>query len=86
MKETIKPQLRHELKYEINPVDYQVLQKKLSKILKPDPHMKSNNHYTVRSLYFDDFKGSALNEKEAGIMRRKKYRIRIYNHNDKCKV
>jgi hypothetical protein len=36
----------------------------------------------VRSLYFDDCENSALYQKEAGIFLRKKYRMRIYNHND----
>jgi hypothetical protein len=79
-----KPCLRHELKYEIDPFEYQVLQKKLCTLLKPDPHMISNGHrhYNVRSLYFDDLYNTALSDKEAGVYRRKKYRIRIYNHSD----
>ena len=35
--------------------------------------------YTIRSLYFDDYWNSAYAEKDAGILVRKKYRIRIYN-------
>jgi hypothetical protein len=76
------PQLRHELKYEINPFEYQVLQKKLTKILQPDPHMQNATHYNVRSLYFDDIKDSSLCDKEAGVFKRKKYRMRMYNKND----
>lgn len=38
--------------------------------------------YHIRSLYFDDFRNSALWQKEAGIYKREKYRIRIYNHSD----
>jgi hypothetical protein len=79
-----KPCLRHELKYEIDQLEYQILQKKLCALLKPDPHMIFNGHchYNVRSLYFDDLYGTALNDKEAGVYRRKKYRIRIYNNSD----
>jgi hypothetical protein len=79
-----KPCLRHEFKYEIDQLEYQVLQKKLCTILQPDPHMISNGHrhYNVRSLYFDDYYDTSLNDKEAGIYRRKKYRIRIYNRSD----
>lgn len=76
------PKLRHELKYPINVLQHQVLRKKLAIILKPDPHMKSSSHYNVKNLYFDDIADSALCEKEAGIFKRKKYRIRIYNHSD----
>jgi hypothetical protein len=77
-----KPKPRHELKYEISPLEYQVLQKKLSAILKPDPHMQGQSSYNVRSLYFDDIYDSCLSDKESGIYKRKKYRIRIYNRSD----
>ncbi len=77
-----KINLRHELKYQIDALEYQLLQKKLATILKPDPGMKGKNHYNIRSLYFDDMENSALCQKEAGIFRRKKYRIRIYNRCD----
>jgi hypothetical protein len=36
----------------------------------------------IRSLYFDDYFNSAYNEKDAGVLERKKYRIRIYNCSD----
>ena len=75
-------QLRHEVKFEIDKLEYQVLRRKLSVILKPDPNMQPEGRYNVRSLYFDDCQNSALNQKEAGIFQRKKYRIRIYNHCD----
>jgi hypothetical protein len=73
---------RHELKYEIDPLEYNVLKKKLLTVLKPDPYMVPNNRYNVRSLYFDDCHDTALLDKEAGIYKRKKYRIRIYNGSD----
>ena len=56
-------QLRHELKYEIDPLEYQILQKKLITVLKPDPYMQPNSNYNVRSLYFGDFQDAALLEK-----------------------
>ena len=36
----------------------------------------------IRSLYFDDYFNSAYEEKNAGVLERKKYRIRIYNCSD----
>jgi len=74
-------QLRHEVKFEIDKLEHQILRRKLSIILKPDPNMR-RGPYNVRSLYFDDCQNSALYQKEAGIFRRKKYRVRIYNHSD----
>jgi VTC domain. len=77
-----KPQLRHELKYEVNLLEYKIAEKKLAGILQPDPHMKGQSSYNVRSLYFDDINNSSLGDKEAGVYQRKKYRMRIYNHSD----
>jgi hypothetical protein len=44
--------------------------------------MQCCNSYNVRSLYFDDINNSSLGDKESGIYKRKKYRIRIYNRSD----
>ncbi|MDD2428688.1 MAG: polyphosphate polymerase domain-containing protein [Eubacteriales bacterium] len=72
-------QVRHELKYYISPVQYQVLSRVLLKMLHPDPHADENNEYHIRSLYFDTIFDDALNEKISGVSNRDKYRIRIYN-------
>jgi hypothetical protein len=82
MTELNKSRLRHELKYPLTFMEYLVLKRKLATVLKPDPHAGPDGGYHVRSLYFDDFKNSALFEKQAGVARRKKYRIRIYNYSD----
>jgi len=74
--------LRHELKFQIDMLQYQVLQRKLATVLQPDPNMESKSSYTIRNLYFDDLRDTALNEKQAGVPNRKKYRIRIYNCSD----
>ena len=84
MNEKKEPRLRHELKYHIDYFQYQLLRKKLAAVLKLDPHAGPDGRYKVRSLYFDDFKNTALLEKMAGVARRKKYRIRIYNCSDEC--
>jgi hypothetical protein len=44
--------------------------------------MQGQSSYNVRSLYFDDIYDSCLGDKESGIYKRKKYRIRIYNQSD----
>jgi hypothetical protein len=73
---------RRELKYSINDLEYHVLKRKLSTVLKRDPNAKACSSYLVRNLYFDDFKNSAYWEKEAGTYERKKYRMRVYNNDD----
>lgn len=76
------PCLRHEFKYKIDQLQFDVLRKNLARVLKPDPHMGAAGKYNVRSLYFDDFRNSAFWEKQAGVYSRDKYRIRIYNRSD----
>ncbi|MFA5365610.1 MAG: polyphosphate polymerase domain-containing protein [Candidatus Bathyarchaeia archaeon] len=83
MTEQNKQHLRHELKYPLDNMQYQLLRKNLATVLKPDPHMEPDGSYHIRSLYFDDIKNSAYFDKIAGVPRRKKYRIRIYNFSDK---
>ena len=74
--------LRHELKFFITPVQYQVLSRTLRAALNPDPHGDENNQYHIRSLYFDTAFDSALYDKVNGTAERDKYRIRIYNFSD----
>ena len=51
--------------------------------MKKDNYSDQNGNYSIRSLYFDDIRNSSLFEKQSGILARKKYRIRIYNLNEK---
>lgn len=74
--------LRHELKYYINCLQYQILRRNLAKVLTLDPNAGPDGLYHIRSLYFDDFKNTALNDKTSGYRYRTKYRIRIYNYSD----
>jgi len=74
--------LRHELKYYIDPLQYRILRSRLSALLSKDPHAGPDGRYHIRSLYFDDFKNTAFFEKQVGVARRKKYRMRIYDHSD----
>lgn len=73
---------RHELKYAISPAQREDLRGKLGVVMKPDSHAGPAESYHVRSIYFDDFKDTALMEKLAGVMRRKKYRLRMYDFDD----
>lgn len=73
---------RHELKYLISCADKAELAVRLAGVLRPDPHAK-NGGYFIRSLYFDDYWNTAYEEKDAGVLLRKKYRIRIYDCTDR---
>jgi len=74
---------RHELKYFINPAEVEALRARLRPVLALDSHCVGGRPYIIRSLYFDDINDSAFNEKQAGVMHRDKYRIRIYRYSDK---
>jgi hypothetical protein len=72
---------RHEWKYLIDTAQKELICRRLSPFLHLDKHA-TNGGYMIRSLYFDDYFNSAYNEKDAGVLERKKYRIRIYNCSD----
>lgn len=74
--------LRHEIKYYINDSVYHTLRGRLRTVAGADPNMKEEDGYLISSLYFDDVYHSAMNEKQAGICFRKKYRLRCYNRQD----
>lgn len=74
---------RSELKYYINPMDAVTLAARLRHALQPDPYNSSDGGYTVRSLYFDSIDDRCLAEKQGGFPNRKKYRLRIYDIDDR---
>lgn len=73
---------RHELKYFIHPAEVEALRARLRPALKMDSHCRGGKPYVIRSLYFDDIDDSAYFDKQAGVMNRDKYRIRIYRYSD----
>jgi len=75
--------LRHELKFFISEMQYQILSRQLDHVLWRDPNGDENNEYHIRSLYFDTVFNDAYFEKLDGVRDRNKYRIRIYNLQDR---
>lgn len=75
---------RNEIKFIINKKDAEVLKQRLSLIMDIDTNsVNEDNSYYIRSLYFDNEDSDAYYEKLDGVEYRKKYRIRIYNLDDK---
>ena len=72
---------RHELKYAITPADYLALRQRIRAVMKADPHAGADGRYTIRSVYFDNYRDKVLLEKIDGVQRREKFRIRYYNDN-----
>lgn len=73
-------EFRHENKYLIDEVQKNLLQMRLPHLLKLDPYSYPSGYYIIRSLYFDDLDDRCYYENLAGIEKREKYRIRIYNN------
>lgn len=75
---------RNEIKFIISKTMAEVLKQRLSLIMNVDTNSyNSDNSYLIRSLYFDNENSDAYYEKMDGVEYRKKYRIRIYNFDDK---
>lgn len=69
---------RHEWKFEISYLDLLVLRQRLGAVMSPDGHAV-DGRYHIRSLYFDTPGDRALREKQDGVSRREKFRLRYYN-------
>ena len=69
---------RHEWKHLITLSDFITLRQRLPALMQIDPHAV-NGSYEIRSLYFDNISDQALREKQDGISRREKFRLRCYN-------
>ena len=50
-------------------------------VMQEDVHQQGA-YYEIRSVYFDDIFNSCMDENDAGIDNRRKYRIRIYGSSD----
>lgn len=72
---------RHEYKYLISRASAQLLKVRLPHVMHLDSHVGASGKYTIRSLYFDDPRRSAYEDKIDGLCHRVKYRIRCYNGN-----
>jgi len=72
---------RFEKKYILNNLQVEQLKHRLSPIMKLDPILSGKEFYSIRSLYFDDYKDTCLKQVINGISERYKYRIRFYNNN-----
>lgn len=72
---------RFEKKYILNNLQVEQLKHRVSPIMKLDPILSGKEFYSIRSLYFDDYKDTCLKQVINGISERYKYRIRFYNDN-----
>lgn len=71
---------RHEYKHRVNNADIILLRQRLAPVAQYDAYSDDDGVYFIKSLYFDNIYDSALREKEDGVNKREKFRIRYYNN------
>lgn len=69
---------RNEWKYRCSSSDLAMIGSRLAAILERDANSAANGKYEIHSLYFDDLYNTCMQENDAGISQRSKYRIRYY--------
>lgn len=72
---------RNELKYQCNEQQMRMLEIRIKRLCSPDSHVGDNGKYSVRSVYFDDYRDTCYYENEDGVDHRRKFRIRLYDGN-----
>ena len=80
--DAVREKFRNELKYVCTEGELQIISARICHLCKRDPHVGEQGIYSIRSVYFDDFRNSCLQENENGNDPREKFRIRIYNADD----
>lgn len=74
---------RYEKKYIVTNLQAELLKRRLAPIMDLDSNLCNKDFYSIRSIYFDDYYDTCLNQVINGISERYKYRIRFYDYNDK---
>lgn len=70
---------RHEYKYLLDPLQENILKIKAAAAMRPDPHVRTDGTYLIRSVYLDNAEDGCLRENLNGTDPRSKFRIRYYN-------
>lgn len=71
--------MRHEIKSRVNAAEAAALRARLSAVMPRDRHAGPDGAYYIHSIYLDTPTRRALMEKQVGVPKRDKYRIRYYN-------
>lgn len=70
---------RREMKFLCEERQLRLIEDRIRHICRPDTYAEETGSYLVRSLYFDTYDDRCYHENLAGVDRRRKYRIRVYN-------
>ena len=74
---------RNELKYVVSSRQIAILRNRIRPLMALDAHTGTKGKYTIRSVYFDDYRNICYLENADGTSPREKFRIRIYNADEK---
>ena len=72
-----KIEYRVENKYIVSDLELAILDGRLRSVMQQDIHQEGDS-YEIRSIYFDDARNTCMDENDAGVDMRRKYRIRTY--------
>lgn len=75
--------MRKEIRFEISYSEYQNLKQFFNIILKKDENSMMSGEYSIKTIYFDNCYRKIENDKKNDINSVYKYRIRMYNNDDK---
>lgn len=70
---------RHEYKYICSHRQLICIKNRIEPYMRLDKNAGENGSYTIRSLYFDDYKNTCYYDNLSGVDLREKFRIRMYN-------
>ena len=74
---------RNELKYVVSSRQIAILRNRIRPLMALDAHTGTKGKYTIRSVYFDDYRNICYLENADGTSPRERFRIRIYNADEK---
>ena len=74
--------MRHEYKFLCDESKWTLIRARLRPLMRRDAHTGEQDHYEIRSVYFDDYRDTCYHRNDAGTDPRAKYRIRAYNGSD----
>lgn len=75
--------MRKEIRYSINYVDYKRILTLLKITMAKDKNAKEDGTYKIKTIYFDNYNKEIAIKKKLDINDVRKYRIRMYNDDDK---
>ena len=75
--------MRKEIKYILDLQEFNKIRNVLDKTMQKDIHSDCTGEYIVRTVYFENYLHETINNKKMNLNNISKYRIRMYQNNDR---